>query len=126
MNYVDDELLLITFKDGSWELRHKNNLKIWLQVRPHDRDTGAIVKAVLNHEKKCILSAGADGTMFVYKIDLPSIQRITRGDLVDNFHFEEFVGGISESSFVDPLELPEVEELDILDDSVENISPLFQ
>lgn len=44
-----------------------------LNVRPHDRDTGALQKAVLNHEKKCVLSVGADGTMFVFKIDLKSI-----------------------------------------------------
>ena len=32
-----------------------------------------------------ILSVGADGTMFVYKVDLEAIQRITRGEIIEEF-----------------------------------------
>jgi len=42
-------------------------------------------KVVMNHEKKGILSVGADGTLFVYKIDMEAIQRITRGEIIEEF-----------------------------------------
>ena len=75
MNFVDfEDILLISFKDGSWQLRYKHDLKISLHVRPHDVDYGNVRKVSLNYEKKAILSSGADGTMFVYKVDLEAIK----------------------------------------------------
>lgn len=66
-------------------------------MRPHDRDFGSISKVWINHEKKNILSASADGTMFSYKIDLNWISKVTRGDVVtpETIQFEEFVGSIA-------------------------------
>ncbi|EAS07768.2 WD repeat protein (macronuclear) [Tetrahymena thermophila SB210] len=121
MNFVDDDILLISFKDGSWQLRHKNDLKINMLVRTHDRDTGAIKKVVMNHEKKCVMSVGNDGTLFIYKIDLPSIKKITRGEIIEDFQFEEFVGGLGEHSFAEQIELSDNEENEIKDDSVYSI-----
>ena len=75
----------------------------------------------MNHEKKSILSVGADGTMFVYKVDLEAIQRITRGEIIEEFQFEEFVGGISDNAFTDEVELSNPEESEILDDTVRQL-----
>lgn len=59
----------------------------------------------MNHEKKCVISVGMDGTMFIYMVDLASIQRIAKGEIIEDFQFDGFVGGIGEHTFVEQIEL---------------------
>jgi len=49
LNLVDyGDLLLIGFVDGSWQVRHKYDLKVWLQASAHDRDSGKVRRLCLN------------------------------------------------------------------------------
>lgn len=73
MNFFEDSFLILAFKDGSLQLRHRGDLKLALQIKTHDRDTGAVMKVAINHEKKNIMSVAADGTFFSYFLDLNAV-----------------------------------------------------
>jgi WD40 repeat protein len=75
---INEDILLMGFTNGSFELRHKYNYDKYLIKYPHDRDTGKICKVAFNHEKNVVITTGEDGTIFIYKIDYGSFCRAAK------------------------------------------------
>ena len=102
----NEDILLMGFTNGSFELRHKYNYDKALQKYPHDRNSGRVVKVAFNHEKTALLTTSEDGTIFVYKIDYGSFCRAAKStDLIDvtSIMIPPSLLGLNDNAFVDTL-----------------------
>lgn len=112
---------MVGFINGSYQLRHKYDLRAWLGLQTHDKDYGIVKKLALNYEKNFLLSASADGTLFVYKLDEEGFTKSSKGEVINDFLFKDGANGVGEGSFSDEINLVDMEEEDIFDDSLYSI-----
>ena len=77
------DLLIVGFKNGSWEIRHKLNPGMYLSRKCFDQDYGIVRKVGLNIENSAIISISNDGTMSTHKLDLPTYIKGVRGDTIE-------------------------------------------
>lgn len=75
------DLLLIGFTDGSWQVRHKYDAKVWMQISAHDRDIGRVRRLALNQDKSALLSVAEDGTLYTAKLDHAGLLLAVKGDI---------------------------------------------
>ena len=66
---IQSDLLLIGFKNGSFQMRHRSDLKVWTAMSVHDMDYGRVRKVCINYDKTGVLTVGEDGTFYVHALD---------------------------------------------------------
>lgn len=105
---LNEDVLLMGFTNGSFELRHKYNYEKYLAKYPHDRDVGRVSKVALNHEKNALLTSGEDGSVFVYKIDFSSFCRAAKMEEPldpSSIMLPSSLIGLNEVIFIDKVDL---------------------
>lgn len=71
--FEDQELLVMGFINGSFQLRHKFSYNQFMRKNCHDKDYGKVRKVCFNYERNAVISVGEDGMMFVHKLDYQSL-----------------------------------------------------
>ena len=77
--YIDEspsgDFLVTGCENGSFQIRVKstatviNDLSQWMELRPHDTNTGKIAGVAFTHDERFVLSAGHDGVLFCHEVD---------------------------------------------------------
>ena len=62
----NNDLLVMGFKNGCYQLRHRNDFRLYTGRECHDIDYGRVNKVLLNYDKTAVISAADDGTIYVY------------------------------------------------------------
>lgn len=94
------------FRNGSWDLRHKYDPRIYLRKYSFDQNTGVVKKVALNLENTAIISISEDGTMLTHKFDVAAFHKSVKGGIVDavQISIPSVILGISPSTFSDKVD----------------------
>lgn len=107
MSYNENtDMILIGYKNGSWEIRHKYNPNIYMKKQSFDQNYGIVRKVAINLENTAILALSEDATMISYKIDFGSFLKGAKGDDVQpvQISMPPMILGISEATFADKIQ----------------------
>ena len=96
---IKTNMLLLGFKNGSYQIRHQNDFKLYSTRDSHDIDYGNVRKVVVNFDKSAILSVGEDGTFYVYSLDYNAIVQSARGLTIETFDHPQLQYGMTSGSF---------------------------
>lgn len=120
MSYNEStDMLLIGYRNGSWELRHKYNPNLYVKKQSFDQNYGVTRKVGVNLENTAVIAVAEDGTMISYKIDHSSFLKGSKGDTVEKFqvNLPPMILGISEATFADRIQFTSEDEKDIADNT---------
>lgn len=79
---IDPDIFIVGFIDGSFQIRHRNDLKnSYLSVLAHDKDYGKVNRVCVSFDQTSAISAAEDGTMITYKLDFPAFKNASRGEM---------------------------------------------
>ena len=82
--HYNDDLIMIGYVNGSWELRHKYEPSNYLRKHCFDQNYGIVRKMALNIETTAVMAASEDGTMLVHKLDHATFIKGVRGEYIDS------------------------------------------
>lgn len=99
-------MILIGYRNGSWEMRHKYSPNLYVKKQSFDQNYGVVRKVGINTENTGVLVVGEDGTMISYKIDFTSFIKASKGDSVESSQVSmpPVILGISEATFADEVQ----------------------
>ena len=101
------DIIMIGYRNGTWEMRHKYEPANFLRKFCFDQNYGVVKKLAINIENTAFISASEDGTLLVHKIDFSMFTRGVKGEYIDsgNISIPSVILGISSANFSDKIDL---------------------
>lgn len=103
-------------------MRQKNTMKgAYLETKSHDKDSGKVNKVCISYDQTNVVSISEDGTLCTYKLDFASFKSSARDEIPSSYIYPDLANGLSETSFVETVDLKDHDEEDVVDDSIYSI-----